>query len=286
MSLHHARFTRSVESLRVGGWRWALANVLACAGLIAVAGPLPAAGSGADCRMTSRARLALDGDVQLAALNLGVSVHDEVASVWGSVPSTALADRAVNCLKRVPGVIRVENQLTVESPSDPLVDFLKLPARPLSPKPIPGMRVLNPVEPTPRSTRTSHGPVPVWQPAPARSAVPVTPEPKLASRTPDASGPMTMPAIPLPVTRPIPVPLAQGEATPVKAEARDLASSIADLQQGNDRLAGIKPEVRGGTVVLRGTIRDWEELHTFARRIATLPGVERVVLDGVRTSPR
>jgi hypothetical protein len=251
---------------------------------MSLAGPLPAAGGDDDCRMTSRARVALDSDVQLAVLSLGVSVRDEVASVWGSVPSAALADRAVNCLKRVPGVVRVENQLTVESPGDPLVDFLRLPARPLSPKPIPGMRVLNSVDPTPKSTRTSHGPVPVWQPAAAPSAGPVTPEPKLTSRTPDVTAPTTMPAIPLPVTRPTPVPLAQGEATPVKAEMRDLAGAIAELQQKNDRLGGIKLEVRGGTVVLRGTIRDWGELHAFARQIATLPGVERVVLHGVRSA--
>jgi osmotically-inducible protein OsmY len=282
MSLHHAGFTRSVESVLVRG---ALAGVLAWATFVA---PVSAANSDTDCRLTSRARMALDNDVQLGTLSLGVSVRDEVASVWGSVPSTALADRAVNCLKRVPGVARVENQLTVESPGDPLVDFLKLPARPLSPKPIPGMRVLNPVETAPKSTRTSHGPVPIWQAAPVPSVAPTlgTAEPKLTSRTPEAgaAGPLTMPAIPLPVTRPGAVPLGTGEATPVKAETADLARSIADLQQGNDRLNGIKPEVRGGTIVLRGTIRDWAELHTFARRISTLPGVERVVLDGVRSA--
>ena len=193
--------------------------MLSLAGVLALSAPLSAATrSDGECRMTSLARLALDNDAQLGALNLGVSVRDHVATVWGAVPSPALASRAVTCLGRLPGVDRVENQLTVESPSDPLVDFLKLPARPLSPKPIPGMRALEPTETLPSSTRTSHGPVPVWHPPPVFTPAPApvltpapvaaAPVPKLASRTPEAAAtmPATMPLIPLPVTAPHPAP--------------------------------------------------------------------------------
>lgn len=250
--------------------------------MLPMASAAPNNATDAQCRMTSLARQALDGDAQLGALNLGVSVRDEVATVWGTVPSSAIADRAVNCLRRVPGVARVDNQLTVECPTDPLVDFLKLPPRPLTPKPLPGMRVQEPVEP--RSTRTSHGPVPVWHPA---APVPPAPEPKLTSRPePTAAvAAVTMPVIPLPVLRPAPVPLRE-EAVPVKAEQRDLSRVIADLQNPYEHLRGVKPEVRGGVVHLRGTVGSWQELQTFARAISQLPGVDRVVLSGLRDAPR
>jgi len=243
-------------------------------------------------RMASLARQALDNDAQLGVLNLGVSVRDQVATVWGTVPSPAVAERAVKCLGLVPGVADVVNQLTVESPGDPLVDFLKLPARPLPPKPIPGRRALDPASPAPKSVRTAHGPVPVCQPAPVVKPPAVSslesapaPEPKLTSRTDAVAATPTMPLIPLPVTRPIPVPLHE-ESTPPKPDAERLTTAIADLQKGNDHLRGIKPDARGGVVYLRGQVHDWEELHAFARQISRLPGVERVVMEGVRTTPR
>lgn len=301
-----AGFARSVESVHVIGRRreaWGLA----LATLFLASAPLLAAAGNDGERLTSLARQALDNDTQLGALNLGVSVRGPVATVWGTVPSPSAGERAVLCLRRVPGVERVENQLTVESPGDSLFDFLKLPARPWSPKPIPGMRALDPAATAPQATRTSHGPVPlgpefmpgpvpVFTPAPAAAppmpttapaivSSPAPPPSKLASRAPEAvAAAPIMPLIPLPVTRPIPVPL--HDTTPVKAEPDDLERAIARLQQGNDRLRGIKTEVRGGAVYLRGNTRDWQELQAFARQIAELPGVERVVLDGVRSTPR
>jgi osmotically-inducible protein OsmY len=279
------RRAKSASSLHLPTARHGARFAVALAGVLMLAVSTATANSDAERRMASLARQALDNDTQLGALNLGVSVRDQVASVWGTVPSPAVAERAVTCLGRVPGVARVENQLTVESPGDPLVDFLKMPARPLPPKPAPGMRALDPTPTVPKSTRTALGPVPVWQPAPVFRA-PASPapvrEPKLASRTDVVAAAPTMPLIPLPVTRPIAVPL-HDEAKP---DSDRLTTSIADVLKGSDRLRGIKPEVRGGIVYLRGQVHDWEELHAFARQISRLPGVERVVMDGVRTAPR
>jgi osmotically-inducible protein OsmY len=251
----------------VGGGVWC--GALAVAGLLTLSEPVSARNSDAECRRASLAREALDGDAQFGALNLGVSVRNDVATVWGTVPSAAVAARAVACLARVPGISRVENQLTIESPADPLVDFLKLPARPFVPKSLAEARAAAPTGP--KSTRTAHGPVPVWRPER---------KPRLAESKTTALAAVTMPRIPLPVTRPTPTPLPSTRADDA------LARSVADLHRQHPQLRDIEPEVRARIVYLRGRVRAWDDLQALARQIALLPGVERVVLDRVGPAQR
>src|SRR5262249_23074197 len=60
-----------------------------------------------DWRLTLQARQALVEDEALASYNLGVHVKAGVASVWGSVPSTAILQRATEKIRQVPGIHEV-----------------------------------------------------------------------------------------------------------------------------------------------------------------------------------
>src|SRR5690349_19380064 len=59
------------------------------------AGPSYLEGVGGDTLLTISARRTLAADAELAPLSIGVSVHWGVATLWGNVPSPALAERAV-----------------------------------------------------------------------------------------------------------------------------------------------------------------------------------------------
>jgi hypothetical protein len=224
-----------------------------------------------DCTLTALARQALLDDVELGLLNLGVSVNDHVATVWGPVPSQAGARRAVECLRRVQGISRVVDQLSVEPPQDPLFDFLKLPPRPLDLHK-PGFQTGPDVRP-PESvdktrTRTSLGPA-------SRSVLddarPAGAQGKPGAQSASLAEVPAMPSLVLPVVAPA---------------AGDLPHEIAALQEKNARLRYVHPEVQGGVVSLRGFVYSWEDLFALARSISLLPGVERVVIRDVKMAGR
>src|SRR5262245_10360620 len=75
-----------------------------------------------DCRWTMQVRQSLLRDERLSDLNLGVTVHDHVAVLWGAVPSTELARLAVEKVQQIQGIAAVVNELYVDR-SLPLVPF-------------------------------------------------------------------------------------------------------------------------------------------------------------------
>ncbi len=62
----------------------------------------PAGSVPADSRLTVFARQALQQDLLLSSLNLGVTVHERTATVWGTIHSPDLARRAETVVKKVP----------------------------------------------------------------------------------------------------------------------------------------------------------------------------------------
>ena len=71
-----------------------------------------------DCRLTLNARRALREEAELASLNLGVSVRNGVATLWGSVTSADLAQQAVRKLRQVPGLSEVRDELSIVPPEE------------------------------------------------------------------------------------------------------------------------------------------------------------------------
>lgn len=217
-----------------------------------------------DGRLTVYARRALAEDESLASLNLGVSVRNHVATIWGPVPSAELGQRALDNLRRVPGLAQVVNQLVIEKPGDPLLEFLRPPASPPSTS-----QRLTPGEER-GAERRSHLAVPPCLrhteagPCPASGAAKSTAAPENTT--------VFMPLIPLPVRTPAGPP----------SGTTGLADAVEKLRRADQRYWRIAAEVVGGTVHLRGVADSREDVFALARAVSHVPGVERVVVAEVR----
>src|SRR5829696_6422294 len=95
----------------------ARAGVLACGLLAGAAAAEPADG---DWQLALQARNQLWDDPTLGKFNLGVSVRNGVAVLSGAVPSRAVADQAVEAVRKLPGVRDVVNQTYMPAADEPL----------------------------------------------------------------------------------------------------------------------------------------------------------------------
>jgi hypothetical protein len=93
-----------------------------------------------DVIQTIRIRQLLHEDEELRGLNLGVSVQNRVATLWGPVPKMDLGLRAESCLRGIPELRNVKNELYVQ---ETLLRF----APAAGPRPVPGMPVDRPTPP-------------------------------------------------------------------------------------------------------------------------------------------
>lgn len=203
-----------------------------------------------DVRHTLLARQALAADPLLGRLNLGVRVHQRVAVLWGPVPSAALKQRAEEVLRQLPDFLEVRNELTIEENTEVRPQFL--------PDVLPGSNALSerPAEERQRRDSSARSPgLPVMQPASGS-------EENIRLRPP---------ALWLPA-----VESRRTEAT--------LPQLIAQLQQCQPQWRGLQITVQAGVVQLRGRVARLEDAYDFARALAQLPGVERVLLDDVQTN--
>jgi hypothetical protein len=204
----------------------------------------------ADCQLAVRARQALHQDELLASFNLGVSVRDHVATLWGALPSQDLLRRAEERVRQVQGVAEIRNQLRVEPQAGATE----------SARPLPRQEPLAPAAPPTGGTLTA---LPVEdRPVPARS---VPPPVVVTLRPPTAS----IALVPPPVA---PTPPAV------------LISTIDRLRLADPRFRQVRADVQDGVVHLGGTVARWEDLLELAQAVARLPGVERVILGEVRTA--
>jgi osmotically-inducible protein OsmY len=215
--------------------------------------PTAAEATDRDWLLSVRARAALRQDAQLGPLNLGVSVRGAIVTVWGSVPSLAAARRAEALLGRVPGVGGVHSELRVVAPDDPQ------------------QKILAPA------------------PAPPRTAPPVLSEPpplKPGALTGRVAEPEPSPLVVTPVIKVPSQPRAPEPTPPAAAQPQaDLATVIERLHQQDARFRAIQVEVRGGVVRLRGSPRQAADVIGLATAVSQVPGVERVLVDGINTSP-
>jgi hypothetical protein len=236
---------RRLVGSRCLGW-----TMLGCA-ILAV--PLPPLASepsrDEDWQLTFRARQLLQSDQSLNPLNLGVIVRGRVAVLWGPVPSTAQARRAVERLQTLSGLHGVRSELQIE------------PSREGGSQPPPRSPKAD------RQTSASNKlPVVVSIDSRARSAIEeYQPERRI------------------PVTTMSPTPTQQISAlvhrTPILAPARpNLEQTIRRLQLTDPRFRSVRINVRQGLVYLQASSRYSDELFQVAEVISELPGVERVIV--------
>jgi osmotically-inducible protein OsmY len=250
---------------------------------------IAAAPSADDCRLTLLALEALSQDEQLAAMNLGLTVHDNVLTLWGPVPSAAVAARAVEVTRQVPGLGGVINQLTVLPPEDYPLPSNPPPARRPGQASVRGPRPGSGLAARPETHAPIHGDGLLW-PRP----VPLGRSPATAPGLADAAGgtspgPSARLGAPIPVLPPMMIrtpapPQAPVRLTtvPVPSPAVNEIAGLDRLVQADPRYRQLRPEVRGRDVYLHGVVYSLVDLHAAARAVSQLPGVGRVVLDDVR----
>jgi osmotically-inducible protein OsmY len=204
-----------------------------------------------DVEVQVRARRLLQEDRELAPLNLGVTVRDGEAVVWGAVPSPEVRAKALKKVADARGVFAVRGEMYL-APDAGLL-------------PRPGdLRLLPDV-----SEQTASA-SPDWR----TGRLPALPG-RLASTKPDElTGPPKAVALKAPIILPDEGPALTGE----------LPDLIERVRAGDARYRLIVFEVKSGAVYLRGTAKA-ENVMAFAKAIANLPGVERVVLQR-ETDPR
>lgn len=204
-------------------------------------------GDFADCRLTVFARQALQHDLLLANHNLGVTVHDRKATLWGAVHSAELSRRAEDAVRKVPGIALVKNDLRVERPTQSGGDLL----------------------------------VQTWSPAKSDSPLAVkrsSPD-NLTSFTgwmPPTN--LTPPVVSLgaPVVREPINPI----APPVPA---GLEQQVKKLRDSDARFRNLRLDVEGAVVRLRGSVDRWEDAFELASAASRIAGVERIIMDEVAT---
>jgi osmotically-inducible protein OsmY len=214
--------------------------------------PRPAsADSFADCRHTIFARQAMQNDLLLAPLNVGVTVQGRTATLWGGIPSADLARRAEEIVRKVPGVSIVRNDLRVDRPGQ-----------------LDGGLLVHSLSPTNTEPR------PVVKPVASDSLT------SLATWT---GAEKTPPAPPIVVSLRAPIPREPDAGRP-QANSSELTTAIIKLRDADPRFRQLRPEVLGGVVRLRGAVQRLEHAFEFAQTTAKLAGVERVIVEQITTT--
>jgi osmotically-inducible protein OsmY len=207
-----------------------------------------------DVRQTMEARKLLADEPELEACNIGVSVQNRVATLWGPVPSIEVAFRAELVLRTMFELTAVRNELFVSE----LVE-------PIKKKPL---RIDNPPQLLPDLA-------PPKLPALPR-LMPGAPGVLMGTETKRPASQPTVKEKPLPVLPrieaivPAPAPAADGDA--------QLTSAVRNLLAENAAFRQVQFIVKDGRVYLRTTGPETDALHEAARTVARLPNVAGVVL--------
>jgi osmotically-inducible protein OsmY len=217
--------------------------------------PLPSTVT--DCRLTLFARQALQQDHALAFLNLGVSVHANVATLWGPIPSAELSRRAEEVVRQVPGIVAVRNELQIDAAKVTVQNLFGLPV-PSSPR--------EPVRGQPPLPAGSLAKRPFE--AKPNIAVPTTPPIVISLRPPLPPDPP--PAVVVPVS---------AQVTP------PLETAVERVRSADARFRQVRLEIKDGIVHLRGMVPRGEDMYELAQQIAKVPGVKRVIVEEVQTPP-
>jgi hypothetical protein len=243
---------------RSKGLPWGATAVLAAAVWCASAGPQRAAEPAPpppakkltfrDIQLTVHARKALAEDPVLGPTNLGVRVQDNVAVLWGPVPSEAVKRRAAELVKKVKGVYEARDGDVYVATPTAIVEAPPLPDPP-------------PVAPT---KTASASPDPATGTIAALTGLPETDPP---------------PAPVVVLKAPLPVDGKEASKEVAAVPPDDLAAGLERVRASDRRFRAVEYRLEGDAVVLRPGGRP-EDVMAFARAISRLPGLSRIVVGG------
>jgi osmotically-inducible protein OsmY len=214
--------------------------------------------AGRDLRQTMEARKLLADEPDLEAINIGVTVHNRVATLWGPVPSIEVAFRAELVLRSMFELTAVRNELFVSELVEPMRKPLRIDntprnvpemAPPKLPRALPGAPGL-------LTGNENKRPVP----QPTAKEKPIVPD--------------SLPRIP-PIDTNVPAASIDGDAV--------VASAVRGLLSENAAFHQVQFIVQDGRVYLRTLGSDTEALRQAARAVSRLQNVAGVTLVGQET---
>jgi osmotically-inducible protein OsmY len=203
-----------------------------------------------DLTVLLRVRRALMADDEMAPLNVGVSVRDGVATLWGPLTTKDQVRRALKTAADVRGVQSVRNDLYLAKDTRPLPPLFILPDK-------------LPERLAPTDALVSADRAGVLAKYDRPQSVPTfLPESRCAA-----------------LLAPVPLDASPEEPTTVTAaRAEGVPAAIDRIQKSDARFGQIGVDWRDGTIVLRGNRNDAAAAMSFARMLSDVPGVERVLL--------
>jgi hypothetical protein len=241
----------------------------------------PEASSVRSIRLELHARKSLLDDKQLAGLNLGVRVREGVATLWGSVPTRELTDRAVKKVSGVLGILDVHSELLVVRPAPPPI------TPPLDNE---GPTVTQSASPDREQGTLAPriGAVPVIISAPEPSQVEPAPgQLHREEESPDRPAPVVREAEPVVKLLPPRVwtvsSADQGSAEEknppaVTPAVENLAAAIERIRTSDPRFRGLRVEVQGTALWVLGSAEQGGEAVELANQLSRIQGISGVVV--------
>ncbi|MFO0877485.1 MAG: BON domain-containing protein [Gemmataceae bacterium] len=213
--------------------------------------PESALGKIRDLAATVKARRVLQENPALAELNLGVSVENGVAQVWGPVPTPEAARDAVLRLEGIAGVRLVRTNFYLEDRRERrLLDLVQ-------------------AEPAPERIEAAKPEIETGK-LPIRPREPVVPVARVGSEA--VGAPRVFAPRAVASTR----PEASGERRSPEAS---LSAKIQQMQREEPRFRAIVVEVQGQSLHVQRGASSGADLMDLVGRLRRLPGVRDVILN-------
>jgi osmotically-inducible protein OsmY len=215
-----------------------------------------------DIRITLKARQALSLDTELCRLPVSVTVRQGKVTLWGQVPSDALARRAARIVEQVPGVFHVKSDLVI-GPVEPVHDDDSRLSQSIA-APVPN-------EPPHRRDPRSPGVL-------AGHERPTTP-----ARQAAAEMRLPIPHSPTATETAAPAILLAPRAL---EQTKSLQSVVERVIQSDVRFSGMRCQESAGKITLTGSAARMEHVMDLSKQVARLPGVKEVVVESLRLQSR
>lgn len=221
--------------------------------------PIAARDDARDWVLSNQARRALLKDEQIASLNVGVTVKDKVATIWGTLPSADVGKRAEEMLKKINGIASVVNECKIVPPANPVPQQVADAVKRLQENDSVASK------PTPPPVATTGRQV-VAKPAPEMLPPRAVNEPHEARLPPLPSQPG---AVLLP---------------PVLTSAvRETGfDSVEKVRDSEPRFKEVALDVKGGVVKINGRVSKMKDAWDLAEKLNQVNGVRQVILGNVQ----
>ncbi len=241
-SRHSCDRSAAPPALAVSLRRWLLVAILAVMATSfsrATADESPTERTFRDLELTTLIRQKLHEDADLAKLRVNVTVRQNIATLWGDVPSKEHRDLVIERVKEVRGVAEVRDDLRLIPKTEEASPFFG-------------------------------GPRPRFTPEELHRQEKKEPLPIQGSNNSVTLGP------PEPTT---PSEKAPPGATVQRQTPKGPVADIEALRQKDARYQGLRVEVRQGLVYVRGSVARQEDAEEFAKSLRQIPGVAAVIIE-------